>query len=532
MLSLQNIHKRYGVRRVLEGVSFSLGEGQKAAIVGGNGTGKSTLLKIIAGEESYERGKRLLPNRIFIGYLPQETGVFEDETVLTYLERQSGIKEQMDIITTTAKYLDDPHQEARHEAAVAAYDRLGGEFFLKRAHQHLRGLLLKDISLDTKAVTLSGGQKRKLALVGVLLRGVDLLVLDEPTNNLDLPALEYLERFLKHSKATVVMASHDRAFMDAIIEKVFEIDWYTRQVTQYAGGYSAYAEQKAHKLRRHRELWREQEEEKKRLDASQEQKHDWVERIKDLKAPDSDKMAAHFKRERATKKFHASAKAIVSRMKRLNEHDEPLLREPPTILLGKDIDAGGAIILKDIVAGYPGGFATQPISLDLPFGARVAMTGNNGVGKTTLIKTLIGELTPLAGEVYIGPDIQFGYFIQEHDLLDQEMTVFEYLRKQEDEFFGKDEILFELGRFGLPPDTIDDKLKYLSPGERVRVILAGLVLRGANTLVLDEPTNHLDLDAIEALEDALVSFPGTLIVVTHDRRFLDNLQIEQKIELS
>lgn len=531
MLVLKNVHKRYGIRRVLEGVSFAVGEGQKVAIVGGNGTGKSTLLKIIAGEETFEKGTRTVPNRVLIGYLPQETSVEGQESVQEYLERQSGLAEQKRIIAISAAHLDDPHHVQRYTDAQFAYERLGGDFFLKRAHKFMRGLLLTSIPLDAPAATLSGGQKRKLALTGVLLRGVDMLVLDEPTNNLDLPALQFLENYLRTSKATVIVASHDRVFLDAVVKKVFEIHWYTRTIEQFTGGWSDYAALKRHQLRRQQELWREQEEERRRLEGSEEQKRAWVERIKDLKAPDSDKMAAHFKRERATKKFSASAKAIVSRLKRLDEHEEPLVRRPPTILLAQPKSTGGDIFLKNVEAGYVNGFVTKPITLSLPLGSRLAILGNNGVGKTTLLNTIIGVLPPRGGELVVGEAVRFGYFIQEHDVLDQEQTVYEYIKKNVDTLLGKDDILFELSHFGLAPDTIDDKLRALSPGERVRVILARLVLLGANTLILDEPTNHLDLDAIEALEEALREFPGTLLVVTHDRQFLENIQIDTKIEL-
>lgn len=531
MLVLKNVHKRYGIRRVLEGVSFAVGEGQHVAIVGANGTGKSTLLKIIAGEETFEKGSLTLPNRILVGYLPQETSVEGEETVLEYLERQSGLAEQKRILRISGTQLDDPHHAARYAEAEVAYQRLGGDFFLKRAHAFLKGLLLTDIPLDAGAALLSGGQKRKLALTGVLLRGVDMLVLDEPTNNLDLPALTFLENYLKKSKATVILASHDRAFLDAVVQKVFEIHWYTRTVEQFSGGWSDYVALKRHQLRRQKELWREQEVERKRLETSEEQKRAWVERIKDLKAPDSDKMAAHFKRERATKKFHASAKAIASRMKRLDKHEEPVVQAPPTILLSQVKNTGGDIVLQQVEAGYKTGFVTKPISLHIPLGTRLAILGNNGAGKTTLVKTITGELVPRKGKIVVGSEVQFGYFIQEHDTLDQSQTVFEYIKKNITAPLGKDDVLFELGRFGLAPDTIDDKLRLLSPGERVRVILVRLVLLGANTLVLDEPTNHLDLDAIEALELALQDFPGTLIVVTHDREFLKNLHITHTLEL-
>ncbi len=523
MLVLKNIHKRYGIQRVLEGVSFSVGEGQKVAVVGSNSTGKSTLLKIIAGVESFERGERTLPNRVFVGYLPQETPVFLEETVEEYLFRQSGIKEQVDISEVTKKYLDDPHQLARYEAAQIAYEKLGGRFFLKKAHRHLKGLHLGSIDLSTPALTLSGGQKRKLALTGILLQGVDLLVLDEPTNNLDLPALLYLEKFLSQSKATVVMASHDRIFLDKIVEKIFEIDWFTRTVAQFAGGYTDYAEQKQHKLRRDTELWRAEKEERSRLTASEEEKRDWVDKLDKTRKRDNNKLVSHYKKERAAKKFHASAKAIVSRVKRLNKHEEPLLQKPPEILLSTLTKKAGDIVLQKAILGYKSGFVTKEISLQITFGQTVALLGNNGAGKTTLLKTLIGELPLISGERIVGEGVRFGYFIQEHDTLDLQQTVHEYLKRDGEDVFNKDEILFEIGRFGLPPDAIDDKLKFLSPGGRVRIILAKLVLSGANTLVLDEPTNHLDLDAIEALEEALVDFPGTLLVVTHDRMFLQNI---------
>lgn len=531
MLVLKNIHKRYGIRRVLEGVSFGVGEGQKIAIVGGNGTGKSTLLKIIAGEENFEKGTRILPNRILIGYLPQETTVFHNEAVLEYLERQSGLTEQRRIMEISAQHPEDPHHIERYTAAQFAYERLGGGLFLKRAHHFLKGLLIHTLPLDAPAELLSGGQKRKLALTGVLLRGVDLLVLDEPTNNLDLPALTFLEKYLQKTKATVVLASHDRAFLDAVVSKVFEIHWFTRTIEQFTGGWSDYEALKRHQLRRQKELWREQETERKRLEGSEEQKRDWAERIKDAKAPDSDKMAAHFKRERATKKFNASAKSIVSRLKRLTDHEKPLERRPPVMLLSSFEDSGSDIGLSQVVVGYPSSFSSEPIDLFIPFGTRLAILGNNGTGKTTLVKTITGEQAPLGGTLKKGEGIRFGYFIQEHDTLNQEQGVFEYIKTNTDTPLSKEDVLFELGRFGLAPDIIDDKLRELSPGERVRVILARLVLFGANTLILDEPTNHLDLDAIEALEEALQGFPGTLIVVSHDRQFLKNLKLETSFEL-
>lgn len=477
-----------------------------------------------------------MPNRVFIGYLPQETPVMSDESVLEYLARVSGIEalqKQKDVLE---KRLDDPAVLAQYEQVVSEYEQLGGDQFQKRAHKYLKGLALTGLSFTTSVETVSGGQKRKLALTGVLLRGVDMLVLDEPTNNLDAPALVFLQEFLRTTKATVIFASHDREFMDAVAEKVFEIDWFERTVEQYTGGYSEYLEIKAHALRRQKELYREQEEERGRLGDSQTEKEDWVERVKKSRKRDNAKMADHFKRERATKKFHAAAKSIETRMKKLNKHEEPQERGLPRIDFGLPVPGEEQLVAytiqaTDLKVGYAGGFISSAHSFVWQWGARVALVGNNGAGKTTLLATMAGALKPVSGSLSLGEQVKIGYFIQEHDRVDQREKVENYWKRQREEGMETEEVLAMLQALQLSPTVLRDRLEELSPGERVRVLLAGLVLAGVNTLFLDEPTNHLDLDAIEALEEALRSFPGTLVVVTHDQKFLENLNIDTKIEL-
>ncbi|MBI2439292.1 MAG: ABC-F family ATP-binding cassette domain-containing protein [Candidatus Moranbacteria bacterium] len=525
MLTLKNIRKIYGTRRVLERISFSLGEGQKVALVGQNGAGKSTLLRIIAGNESPDRGEVQKPNRVLIGYLPQEMMGESRETLLDYLRRAAGLIDLEEKMTTLESRLEKSDALTIYEAYQEEYRRLGGYDFVRKAKRVLTGLRLSSLGLDRHVDTLSGGEKRKAALAGVLLRGVDVLLLDEPTNNLDLPALLWLERYLKRSKATVIIASHDRRFLDRVVEKIIEIDWYKREAIMYAGNWSAYAETKARLFRKLKEEYRLQEEERSRLFVSMEQKMDWVERTKNSRAPDRDKLTSNFKKERATKKFTASAKALESREKRLRAVDRPLERPPLIMPLTLKNKEGGRIVLQKARCGYPGGFVSQLIDLKIPFGTRIAFLGDNGAGKSTLLQTVAGTLPLVQGKRTCGKEVVFGYLMQEHENVPLKATVFSFFRERTG-MFDRDVFVDYLTRYQFAPDVLDDKVCTFSPGERVRLVLCLLAILGMNTLLLDEPTNHLDLEAIEALEEALEYFPGTVLLVTHDRLFLERLRID------
>ncbi len=532
MLTLKNIRKVYGIRRVLEKVSFSLGEGQKAALVGQNGIGKSTLLRIISGIESPDRGEVLVPNRALIGYLPQEVLADGGETLRSYLRRMAGLGELEDEMKELEPRLEKPEALARYEMLEAEYRRLGGYDFERRSKNILSGLCLSHIALDRPVSELSGGERRKTALAGVLLRGVDILLLDEPTNNLDLPALLWLEKYLSRSAATCLIASHDRRFLDNVVERVVELDWFKRDATMYTGGWTEYAGMKAHAHRRHKEQYRMQQEERDRLYESKEQKMDWVERVKNKKAPDHDKFTSNYKKERATKKFTNSAKALEGREKRLDDVERPLERVPLVIPLKPKAEIGmDDIALKGVHFGYKNGFQGGPTSLDIAYGTRISILGDNGVGKSTLLKTIAGEIKPLSGEVALGGGVVFGYLMQEHENIASEDKISEIFKKRLD-IYDRDEVMMHLTRFQFPPDVLDDKVSYLSPGERVRLILSLLSALGANVLVLDEPTNHLDLETIEALEESLELYPGTILLVTHDRYFLEKMRIDRYLMLS
>lgn len=529
MLTVKDIRKRYGTERVLEKVSFSVGEGQKIALVGLNGSGKSTLLKIIAKLEIPDRGTILMPNRLLVGYLPQEALAESDVTLMRYLRQMAGLETLEKEMTVLESRLNLPEVLEKYEMLRAEYTRLGGYDFIRVSHRILEGLMLQDIASDRLVSELSGGEKRKVALAGVLLRGVDLLLLDEPTNNLDLPALVWLEQYLKRSRATVIIASHDRRFLDNVAHKVLEIDWYRRDVTMYTGGWSTFAEMKARSIRRHKEQYRAQEDERERLLLSVSQKMHWVERVKEKPSPDHDTFSSNFKKERATKKFTMSAKALEERQKRLKKVERPMERDPLSITFDVSLKKSeqGGIVLEKLCFGYPSGFRGGPVNLTIPFGSRVALLGNNGVGKSTLLKTIAGELPPLSGKRIRGEQLTFGYLMQEYENVSRATTPIKLFQERLNTF-DRESIVHHLVQFQFSPMTVDDKIASFSPGERVRLILALLSALSANVLILDEPTNHLDLESIEALEEALETYTGTIILVTHDRRFLERLRLTER----
>jgi ATPase subunit of ABC transporter with duplicated ATPase domains len=260
------------------------------------------------------------------------------------------------------------------------------------------------------------------------------------------------------------------------------------------------------------------------------EKKEWVEKVKKSVAPDHDKLVSNYKKERAAKKFDASAKALEGREKRLRSIERPLERSPLVIPLRPEKGAAGKIVLKKVKFGYPAGFQGGPVTFTIPFGTRLAILGNNGVGKSTLLKTITQTLPPLSGSVGVGQALQFGYLMQEHENIARSITPLELFKKRL-EIYDRDVVAKHLSQFQFPPDVITDKIASFSPGERVRLILALLSASGANVLVLDEPTNHLDLEAIESLEEALAVYPGTILLVTHDRRFLEKIKLTKNFIL-
>ncbi len=526
MLTLRDIRKRYATRRILEGVSFSLGEGQKAALVGMNGVGKSTLLKIIAGEESYDKGEMTRVNRILVGYLPQEAlSESSEETFFEYLERMAGVGEARRNMEALAESLDQPEKLALYEEWQKVFERLGGYQFRQRARGILEGLALSHVDENQPLNRLSGGERRKAALAGVLLRGVDFLLLDEPTNNLDLPALLWLERYLTKTKASCLIASHDRQFLDNVVTRVIELDALTKKVNLYTGGWTDYAEMKAYQIRKHKEAYRAQEEEKARVLESSIEKKAWAKIGAEMKMPDKDRMSQGYHRDRSERKLGTQARTLEDRAKRMTKIERPEEKQPIDFLFPEAAAPAPAIITQELVFGYPQGFRSEPTSLVVPTGKRVGIFGVNGAGKSTLLQTLVGVLPPLSGSMEHAEGLYIGNLMQEHEDIDREKKPVDIYHDR----FGADfeeKLPILLNQFHFSTDLSETKVKFLSPGERVRLALSLLIGSGANALVFDEPTNHLDLETIEAMEEALEDFSGTLLLVTHDRKFIEHMRLD------
>lgn len=530
MLKVNNLHKSYGATVVLFDISFSLERGQKVALVGNNGSGKSTLLRLIAGVAQGDGGDIVFSKNACVGYLPQDTSTIEDLPIRDYLRKVAGV----DVIEARMNELS---QRLEDEAAAAEYSdlqdvflRLDGYAFEHRMEIVLAGFGLADIGLERRAPQLSSGQKSKVTLAGILLKGVDVLLLDEPTNNLDLPALVWLEDYLQKSEATMMIVSHDRRFLDRTVRKVFELDARNHTLNISGGTYSNYLAMKSKRFARQLQEYREQQEEIGRLSeragrlrASSEKGSSW-------KGSDNDKFLRGFKQDRAGRSARA-AKSIEKRIDRINQVEKPIERDPLKIELTAEESPSSCVIsLSNLVVGYDTGFSAGPISLTISYGTRVGIMGLNGSGKSTLLKTIAGELPPVAGSVDIGRGLRLGNLMQEHETLPRDTTVLECAMKRTG--LAAQETFAHLVKFDLTENQIRQPVGNLSPGGRARLLLAIFAAASVNTLLLDEPTNHLDLEALEALEEALETYQGTVILVSHDRYFLETTKLDLVYVLS
>ncbi len=531
MIKAQKLQKSYGSLVVLSDISFSLARGQKVALVGHNGTGKTTLLKIVAGLESQDSGKINVTKGACVGYLPQDTNLSGDESIVDYLRRISGIDVLEKEIENLSVDLGDPQKIKRYGEVRSQYEHLGGYSFVHRAGVILSGFGLDGVGLDRPLSDLSSGQKSKVILSGILLKGVDLLLLDEPTNNLDLPALIWLEDFLQKSEASCIIVSHDRRFLDRVVRKIFELDWRTHTITISGGTYSDYLEMVAKRIAGQKEEYRLQQEEIERLNERVRRKKAEATRGSHWTPSDNDKFLRGFKRERAGKSSKA-AKAIEKRVEQMDKIERPVERKPLEIPIEANIDSGTLDIrLSDVVAGYPGdGFSIGPLSFGVRYRNRVGIMGLNGTGKSTLLKTITGQIAPLSGKVEIGSGVKIGNMMQEHETLPRERIVIEFFSEQT--HFSHQDSYSKLSKFGFDERQVRLTIGTLSPGGRARFLLALFSARSVNTLVLDEPTNHLDLEALGALEEAVKVYQGTILLVSHDRYFLEKASLDTTYVLS
>ncbi len=524
MLKVKKISKSYGTKVVFSDVSFSLERGQRVALVGSNGVGKTTLLKIIAGLDVAESGQVEISRGTCLGYMPQDTSMAGTETIWQYLHRVTGIAALEEELVRLETGLSDKAISDHYANVHERYDHLDGYSLKHRAEVMMSGFSMDNVGLDRPLSDLSSGQKSKVALIGILLTGIDLLLLDEPTNNLDLPALIWLEDFLLKSDVACIIVSHDRRFLDRVTDRVFELDRQTRLLNVSNGSYSEYLERKAKDRSRQKEQYRQQQEEISRLTEQAREKKAAATRGSRWQGSDNDKFLRGFKQDKSSKSGKV-AKVLEKRIERMDKVERVVDHEPLSISLeaysnGSPMD----ISLDQVVAGYPGRFEIGPISLAISYGNRVGFLGLNGSGKSTLLKTITGKLAPISGQVSIGSGLKIGNMMQEHETLSREETLLAFIKERTGRI--DQEVFAALVRFGFGEKDIRGKISEISPGGRARLLLSLFSLLSVNALVLDEPTNHLDAEAVEALEEVLSSYKGTVILVSHDRDFLEKARID------
>jgi ATP-binding cassette subfamily F protein 3 len=502
ILTARNLSKRYGAAEIFAGLTAFIVAGQRIALVGVNGAGKSTLLRMLAGREEYDDGEIIRARGLRAAYLTQEVdleltspiievarGAFPD---LVAMEQQLHDLEAAMAAATTEEWAAISE---RYAELQTRFELAGGYEYDRRIRETLAGLGFREGDLERPAESLSGGERTRMALAVTLLRSPDLLLLDEPTNHLDISAIEWLERYLQRLKASLVLISHDRRFLDNVATDTWDLDFGSLQT--YPGNYSRFLELKAERRARQQAEYEAQQEHIAKEEAF----------IRRYKAGQRSKEA----RGRLKKLGH------ISRIERPREHRSLQIGLQAGLRSGEVVLAA-----EDLAVGFPGRppLFTCP-DLTIRRLERVALVGPNGCGKTTFLRTILGEMLPRGGEVQLGRSVVTGYFAQTHSWINPEQTVLEAVQEPSNITLGRARNL--LGRFLFSGDDIYKRLGELSGGERSRVALARLTLTPANLLLLDEPTNHLDILAREALEEVLDSYEGTLLLVSHDRALIDNL---------
>ncbi|MEU7980257.1 ABC-F family ATP-binding cassette domain-containing protein [Micromonospora sp. NPDC049081] len=525
----------HGERMLFSDLDLVVAPGDVVGLVGVNGAGKSTLLRTLAGLQGVEEGNvSVSPPGAAVGYLPQEPERRAGETVRDFLARRTGVTGAQAALDAAAEALTAGTAGA-DDAYAAALERwldLGGADLEERAEQVAAELGLT-VDLDHPMTGLSGGQAARAGLASLLLSRYDVFLLDEPTNDLDLAGLDRLERFVTGLRAGTVLVSHDREFLTRTVTRVLELDLVQQQVRHYGGGYGAYLEEREVARRHARADFEEYADTRAALEARARTQRAWMEKgVKNArrKATDNDKIGRKFRAE-ATEKQAAKAKQTERLIERLDVVEEPRKEWELRMEIAAAPRAGAVVAsLRDAVVRR-GDFTLGPVNLQIDWADRVAITGANGSGKTTLLGALLGRLPLDAGHAALGPGVVVGEVDQARGLFLGDQPLLEAFGAAVPEMMPADARTL-LAKFGLRAAHVLRPAATLSPGERTRAALALLQGRGVNLLVLDEPTNHLDLPAIEQLESALAGYPGTLLLVTHDRRMLEAVSVDRRLRVT
>lgn len=510
LLQVNNLTKRFGADIILSNIKLEVKSQDRIAIVGRNGAGKSTLLKIIAGELNHDEGEIHKPKDVSLGYLEQHTGLDSAETIwdemLTVFE---DLRRDEKSLRKMEEQMGDPEllaKENEYEQLLTNYDQMQEDFERKGGYQYeadikavLTGLDFPESIWSTSIATLSGGQKTRLALGKLLLMNPDILILDEPTNHLDISTMTWLESYLNNYQGAVVIVSHDRYFLDKTVKIIYEIS--RHQSTKYHGNYSAYLTQKSVNYERDLKQFEKQQTEIKKME-------DFIQK--------------NIARASTTKRAQSRRKQL----EKMEILDKPAGDESSAKFSFAVNRRSGNDVLKvnDLAFKYRPGDAMlfSHVNLHIERGDNIALVGPNGVGKSTLLKAITGQLDPASGEIILGANVQIGYYDQEQTQLHEKKTVLNELWDDYPMMKEKD-IRTILGNFLFVGEDVLRHVSALSGGEKAKLALAKLMMQKANFLVLDEPTNHLDLASKEVLESALIDFPGSILFVSHDRYFINKL---------
>lgn len=510
VLSCNNLNKSFGIDTILENISFTVNEGDKVGIIGVNGTGKTTLFKVLSGIYGYDSGDIYLGKGVEIGYLEQNTNFQSEKTIYEeVLEVFSDLMDMENYIrdleikiaeegsNPNSKTLDKLMNE--YSQKLELFSELNGYGYKSEVKGILKGLGFSDSDMETPINILSGGEKTRVLLSKLLLKNPSLLLLDEPTNHLDSDAIEWLEVFLKQYKGTVIIISHDRYFLDQVVNRVFEI--HNKRLKTYNGNYSKFIE--LSKVEKELEV--------KKYEDQQKEIKKQEESIDRLKAYGREK---HLKRARSKEKM----------LDKVDVLDKPdVFRKKASIQFSPSVSSGNDVLqVEDLSMGYGERILFKDINFNIYRGEKVALIGANGIGKSTLFKIIMNEIIPLTGTAKLGANVHVDYFHQEQKTLNLDNTIIDEIWNDHPSL-NQTTLRNMLGSFLFEDEEVFKKISTLSGGERARVAILKLILSNSNFLLLDEPTNHLDIDSKEVLEEALLNYTGTLFTISHDRYFLNTV---------
>ena len=523
MLTAHHISKSYGIQTILQDISCSVSNSERIGLIGPNGSGKTTLMRILAGLEQPDSGTVVWtrPN-LRIGYLAQGMEFDEEQTLQTTLHLVPVTQAELEaevasLASALASDPNDSHIQNRYDTVLQQLSSSGDQ-----SSAILSPLGLGDLPLDMPVKHLSGGQKTRLMLARVLLEDPHLLLLDEPTNHLDIEMLEWLEDWLNRFRGAALIVSHDRAFLDNTVTSIFELDPATHTMKSYPGNYADYLEQKMVEREKQAQAWQDQQDEIAQLRSAAAHIRGLTKMKKGGKADGGDKFAKGFFGNRATKNVAGRAKHIEARIEKLLTEDRI---ERPKQNWQMKLEFGApahqskdVLITEKLSIGYDRPLLTD-LNLNIRAGQRIALTGPNGTGKTTLVRTIAGRLAPLAGSLKLGVTVRMGYMTQEQEMLNPNFSALQSVQSVAP--FNETEARNFLHYFLFKGDDALRPTSALSFGERARLQLGLLVAQGCTFLLLDEPINHLDIPSRARFEEALANFRGTILAVVHDRYFIE-----------